>query len=224
MSHSTPFSIPTRSQLCCALALAVMASGTVMAQSTAATLRGQAAANATVTATNTATGVSRSTTARQDGRYSLAGLPPGTYRVTGGGAAQDVTLQIGQDATLNLDTMTLETVTVVGTRVPVETRTSEVSRYVSTRQIEALPQAPLAEPHLMPSQARASVFHPEKSHPHGCVDSRCHPVLTLVPRDELLAQLRSFFPDHRQETDGLRLNGRDQLLNCDEALYECLLF
>ncbi len=150
-----------RSLLSCALGGALLlASPLALAQSTAATLRGQVSADsapatdARVTATNTATGLTRSVQANANGNYSLGGLPPGTYRVdvTSGGQtnSQDVTLQVGQTATLNLgvggvaetgpqDATNMDAVVVRGTNM-VETRTSEVATYVTAKQIESLPQ------------------------------------------------------------------------------------
>src|SRR5690606_84884 len=156
-----PVLSPRRSLLCCALAAAMLLSAPALAQSTAATLRGQVlvdsapAAEATVTATNTATGLTRSVQT-SNGSYSPAGLPPGPYRVDvvagGDTSSQEVSLRIGQTATLDLQAGGLaeaapsgeatEFDTVVVTAPPmVETRTSEVATYVSQRQIEALPQA-----------------------------------------------------------------------------------
>ncbi len=152
-----------RKLLSCALASCLLmgAAPAVLAQSTSATLRGQisadsaAASDARVTATNVATGLTRSVQASPTGSYSLAGLPPGTYRidVTAGGqtASQNVTLQVGQTATLDLgvggvpatatgEATDLETVTVTAP-VLIEANTSEIATYVSNRQIEALPQA-----------------------------------------------------------------------------------
>lgn len=153
---------PTRTLLTCALASCLMlgVAPTVFAQSTAATIRGQVsadsapAADATVTATNLATGLTRSVKAGSGGGYSLGGLPPGVYRidVTSGGqsSSQNVTVAVGQTATLNLvvgvvgapagDATTLDTVTVTAPML-METRTSEIATYVSQKQIEALPQA-----------------------------------------------------------------------------------
>lgn len=150
-----------RSLLCCALASCMMvAVPSVFAQSTSATLQGRvsadsdAASDARVTATNLATGLSRSVRTTASGGYSLGGLPPGTYRidVSAGGqtASQNVTLGVGQTATLNLgvggiaeagttEARDLDTVVVTGTAM-VETRTSEVATYVSQQQIELLPQ------------------------------------------------------------------------------------
>jgi len=153
---------PTRKLLSCALASCLMlgVAPTVFAQSTAATIRGQVmadsapATDAKVTATNVATGLTRSVQANTNGGYSLIGLPPGTYRidVAAGGrtSSQNVTVAIGQTATLNLgvggvaetaagEATDLEAVTVQGTMMA-ETKTSEVATYVSQKQIEALPQ------------------------------------------------------------------------------------
>lgn len=121
------------------------------AQSTGATLRGQAAADTKITATNVDTGFTRSVEAGGSG-YTLPGLPPGTYRVSvesgGQTTSRDVVLRIGETVTLDADAVTgdaggandLDTVKVVGAALR-ETKTSEVATYVSPRQMEALPQA-----------------------------------------------------------------------------------
>jgi len=153
---------PTRTLLTCALASCLMlgAAPSVFAQSTSATLRGQVSADsapatdAQVTATNTATGLTRSVQTSASGSYSLAGLPPGTYQVdvtaNGQTTSRNVVLQVGQTATLDLgvggvpetaagEATDLETVTVTAP-ILVETRTSEVATYVTQKQIDSLPQ------------------------------------------------------------------------------------
>jgi len=164
MKHANTNTIRlNRKLLSCALASCLLmgAAPAVLAQSTSATLRGQVSADsapasdAQVTATNVATGLTRSVQASPSGSYSLVGLPPGTYRieVTSGGqtAVENVTLQVGQTATLNLgvgglpaaatgEATDLQTVTVTAP-VLIEANTSEIATYVSNRQIEALPQA-----------------------------------------------------------------------------------
>jgi outer membrane receptor protein involved in Fe transport len=149
--------------LTCALASCLMlgAAPAVFAQSTGATLRGQVSADsapatdAKVTATNIATGLTRSVQANASGGYSLGGLPPGSYRidVTAAGKtnSQNVTLQVGQTATLNLgvggvaetaagEATNLDTVTVIAPML-LETKTSEIATYVTQKQIDSLPQA-----------------------------------------------------------------------------------
>ena len=150
-----------RTLLSCALGSVLMLSAPLaLAQATGATLRGQVSADsapatdARVTATNTATGLSRSVQVGANGGYNLAGLPPGTYRVdvtaNGQTSSQTVTLQVGQTATLDLgvggvaetgpqEAVDMDTVTVTAQNL-VETRTSEVATYVTQKQIEALPQ------------------------------------------------------------------------------------
>ena len=114
--HPQRFRRPARKLLACALlsCLAMAAAPAAFAQSTSATIRGQVTADsapapdAQVTATNVATGLTRRAQAGSDGSYSVAGLPPGSYRidVTAGGRtnSQVVTVQVGQTATLNLAT------------------------------------------------------------------------------------------------------------------------
>lgn len=151
-----------RNLLCCALASCLaVAAPAAFAQSTAATIRGQVlvdsapAANAQVTATNLATGLTRTVQSGSNGAYALAGLPPGSYRidVTAGGQTntKNVTVQVGQTATLDLgvgglaeapsagDVTTLGTVEVVAPAL-LETKTSEIATYVTQKQIDALPQ------------------------------------------------------------------------------------
>lgn len=151
-----------RSLLCCALASCLLVSVPMaLAQSTAATVRGQVsvdaapAADAQVTATNLMTGLTRTVQASPSGSYTLVGLPPGTYRIdataAGRSSSQTITVQVGQTATLNLgvggvaetgtaaDAVDLERVVVIAP-VLVETKTSEIATYVTQKQIEALPQ------------------------------------------------------------------------------------
>ncbi|MGO4777334.1 carboxypeptidase-like regulatory domain-containing protein, partial [Lysobacter sp. 2RAB21] len=152
-----------RNLLACALASCLMvAAPAALAQSTAATIRGVIsgnagpAANASVTATNITSGLSRKAQTGADGNYTLAGLPPGTYRIEvnadGQTNTRNVTVAVGQAATLNLSTggvaetapageaTDLDKVTVTSTAL-VETKTSEIATYVSNKQIAALPQA-----------------------------------------------------------------------------------
>jgi len=152
---------PSRRLLACALASCLaVAAPAVMAQSTSATIRGQItvdsapATDAQITATNTATGLTRKVQAT-NGTYNLGGLPPGTYRIdavaNGQATTKTVTLQVGQTATINLsagglpetaptgDATTVDTVTVTSELVA-ETKTSEIATYVTNKQIESLPQ------------------------------------------------------------------------------------
>jgi outer membrane receptor protein involved in Fe transport len=113
------------------------------AQSAGATLRGAAPANSVVTAKNTATGLTRHTTAGADGSYVLAGLPPGEYQVDAGPDTQKVvTLAVATTGILDLNVSepTLETVTVTGSRILREVKTSEIATGVSNHQIETTPQ------------------------------------------------------------------------------------
>ncbi len=133
---------PTPRLLACALAAALaVGAPSVYAQSTASTVRGVATASQQVTATNVATGLTRTATADANGNYILAGLPPGTYRVqSAGGTPKTVTLAVAQTAYLNVAAAPteMEAVEVVGTAQ--EVRTSEVATNVTPQKIEALPQ------------------------------------------------------------------------------------
>ncbi|MBV6896885.1 TonB-dependent receptor [Xanthomonas euvesicatoria] len=164
MRHHHPHSArPARKLLSCALASCLLlGAAPAFAQSTAATIRGQVtvdaapAAQAQVTATNLATGLTRAVQV-SNGGYSVGGLPPGSYRIdvtaNGQTSSQNVTVQVGQTATLNLgvggepataaggNATTLDAVQVKAPPVLVETRTSENATYISNVQIQNLPRA-----------------------------------------------------------------------------------
>ncbi|KGU55480.1 membrane protein [Xanthomonas phaseoli pv. phaseoli] len=164
MRHHHPHSArPARKLLSCSLASCLLlGAAPAFAQSTAATIRGQVtvdaapAAQAQVTATNLATGLTR-TVQVSNGGYSVGGLPPGSYRIdvaaNGQTSSQNVTVQVGQTATLNLgvggepataaggNATTLDAVQVKAPPVLVETRTSENATYISNVQIQNLPRA-----------------------------------------------------------------------------------
>ena len=104
---------PARKLLVVALASCMaLGAAPAMAQSTGATIRGQVmadsapAANAQVVVVNPSTGLRRTVQAGPDGRYSVAGLPPGTYRIEvqsgGQSSTRDLTVQVGQTATVDL--------------------------------------------------------------------------------------------------------------------------
>jgi outer membrane receptor protein involved in Fe transport len=137
-----------RSILGAAIAAALASPTVTVAQSVEATLRGSAPPSSEVTARNVATGATRRTRAGDDGAYTLAGLPPGTYRVDAGpGTETVVSLSVASTATLDLVTgeATAETeapmaeVVVTGRKLN-EVRTSEVGTNVSQAQIENVPQ------------------------------------------------------------------------------------
>ncbi|HTU66744.1 MAG TPA: TonB-dependent receptor [Steroidobacteraceae bacterium] len=136
-----------RSLIGAAIASILAAPTITLAQSADATLRGNAPANADVTAKNVATGATRRTRASDSGSYTLAGLPPGTYRVdAGAGTEQVVTLSVASTATLDLggggETVVeapMQEVTVTGRRLQ-EVRTSEIGTTVSQQRIETTPQ------------------------------------------------------------------------------------
>ena len=133
-------------------AIALLSSAAA-AQTTTGTIRGtvtsggSAVSSAQIQLRNPATGISRGTTTREDGSYTLAGLAPATYEMTVrriGSSPQTrrVVVQIGatqiQDFAISEQAAVLETVYVEAAAAP-ETRTSEVATNVTKEQIERLP-------------------------------------------------------------------------------------
>jgi len=127
---------------------------TASAQVITATLEGQvldssgaAVPGATVTATNTATGLSRTVSTDEQGGYRFVALPVGQYNLTVETQgfrreSKKITLQIGQAATLDfalaIGELAQEVVVEAGSPMLEPTRTA-VSTVITERQIASLP-------------------------------------------------------------------------------------
>jgi len=104
-------------------------------------LQGHAAPGATVTATDVNTGHGDSVKADASGNYNIVGLPPSTYRVQSGSAAQTVVVPLGQAVTVDLvgpAPAAGGAIVVVGARTR-DVKTPTVTTNVSRFQIENLP-------------------------------------------------------------------------------------
>ena len=138
------------------LALLILVSRTASAQNSTGTIRGTVSASggapvagAQVQARNSASGVVRGATSRDDGSYVLAGLVPGVYNVTVrriGTVPQtrSIVVQIGATQLQNFalaEQSTLLQTQVVTAATGIETRTSEVATNVTQAQISKLPTA-----------------------------------------------------------------------------------
>ena len=137
--------------LCAMLALAPPAS----AQTTFGELagrvidaQGSGVPGATVTATNPATGFSRTTTSGSIGDYLLVQLPPGRYSVSAElsgfrrAVASDIEVNVGTRQTINFELAVgnlSETVEVSGSAPLIETTRSELAGVVTPREIQNLP-------------------------------------------------------------------------------------
>jgi hypothetical protein len=105
--------------------------------------------NATVTARNTATNLSRTVTTGDDGRYSIRQLPPGIYEVTVAGTNfkktvyKDVQVAVGQNAAIDAQLEiggANEEVTITGSsEAQIDRVDNTVSGVVGTVQIQNLP-------------------------------------------------------------------------------------
>jgi len=109
---------------------------------------GSVVPQATVTATNTQTGVRTLAVTNGAGFYNIPNLPIGTYSVTVAHPGfreylrPAITLTTGQVLGLNVQLAlgaTGQTVTVVGEPPPLETRTSDVTTLIESKSIDALP-------------------------------------------------------------------------------------
>jgi hypothetical protein len=128
---------------------------TVDAQVSTATIQGTVSDDtgvlpgAVITAQGVDSGFTSEVTTTPEGTFTLAGLRPGTYRITVTFAqykpqARTVEVLVGQTVTTNFritpDVVFAEEVTVVGDTRLVDTRKSEVTTNVTREQIEHLPQ------------------------------------------------------------------------------------
>jgi outer membrane receptor protein involved in Fe transport len=117
------------------------------AQMEGATLRGRVLEDAApsagvgVTARDVARGYTRSTTTRPDGSYIFVGLQPGTYEISVGGSSEQVTLRLGQSASLNFGTAAdaMDEIVVVGTQVD-SFSGGEIGTNITPELMERLPQ------------------------------------------------------------------------------------
>ncbi len=135
-----------------ATAVCFALAGAASAQTSNATVRGTitaagvaAPAGTDVIAVNKATGSTYRTKTLADGSYVLLGLNPGSYdiRVAGAPSGSEVTLSVGQNATLDLGSTDakLGTVVVQGSAQRQGVIDSQVGTTVSNKMIEAIPQA-----------------------------------------------------------------------------------
>jgi outer membrane receptor protein involved in Fe transport len=142
------------SGLAVVLSILVATAAPATAQISSATIQGKVTdqtgvlPGVTVTARETDSGLSRDTTTDPEGRYTLAGMRPGTYeiRVTLDQykpQARTVTALVGQtlavDFSVRPDVTYTETVQVVSERLS-DIRTSEVATNVTQEQLQYLPQ------------------------------------------------------------------------------------
>lgn len=123
----------------------------------------------TLTARNADTGLTRTIVTEADGKYRLAGLPPGRYGLRTellGFAPVDVKgleLTIGLELTHNISLRLQglqESVTVTGQSPVVETTKTDVSGVITQQQIEMLPlgnRQPVALALLMPGTSQDAV-------------------------------------------------------------------
>jgi len=144
-----------RFRFTCFVLLCIAIASAAFGQATSATLRGTVTdesgnpfPTAEVTATAVATGYHHTATAGADGKFQLAGLTPGAYRIdvtapSYKASAREIVLRVGQtidaDFKLQPDLVLLESITVVGSQV-VETRTPELATQITPLQIQSLPQ------------------------------------------------------------------------------------
>jgi hypothetical protein len=135
-------------------AFLVLSPDSARSQAVNATLFGRVAdtsrgsvTKATVTASNLATGFSRSAQSDENGEYSIPALPAGDYTVSADFAgfskqSKNVTLLVGQNAELNF-TLTpggiAEKVQVEATSELIEPTRTQVSSVITERQIKDLP-------------------------------------------------------------------------------------
>ena len=164
------------------LLVASALAATALAQATNADITGRvldqngaAVANATVTARNTGTGLSRTAQTDESGDYSITQLPAGDYEITVEAAnfskarLARIELNVGTAQTLNFDLkpgQVTETVEVTTAGVLVETTRSDIGGVVTPVEVENLPLINRTFANLsviMPEARPAGNFDPTKT-------------------------------------------------------------
>jgi hypothetical protein len=130
----------------------------------------------TVTVTNQATGVVRTTVSNEEGVYSMPGLDPGVYNVTtdltgfAAAARNDVTLIVNTTLTIDFRMQVAslqETLTVTGEAPLIEVTQSKVASTIETTELQAIPLSArnvsgmLA---LLPGAVQIEPVHRSKTH------------------------------------------------------------
>ncbi len=132
---------------CCSSQLSVSAQTTATVSGTIKDAGGGIMPGVTVTVSNEATGLSRTNVTGNEGRFVVAGLPPGTYDVRAEIAGfkpyrRPLTVAVADNVAVAIVLEvggTAETVTVVDRPPVVNTSSSELSYLVSSQTIETLP-------------------------------------------------------------------------------------
>ncbi len=165
------------------LGLVALTAASVSAQNTTGTVRGTVTssgatvADAQIQLRNPATGVQRGTTSREDGSFTLAGLPPASYEMTVrriGSTPQTrvVVVQIGatqiQNFAISDQAAQLEAV-VVSAAAAIETRTSESAQRHSGADREAADTEPQLPRPRCPHSRRHSNGRPRQHSVQDCV-------------------------------------------------------
>ncbi|MDQ1118298.1 outer membrane receptor for ferrienterochelin and colicin [Pseudoxanthomonas sp. SORGH_AS 997] len=135
-----------RTALSVALSMSVAAG--VQAQSTTGSIYGSVPAGTTITVTSS-TGLTRTVTADESGRYNISSLPVGIYTVDASGVGKkDVTVTVGSGANVSFggSATDLGTITVRGTSVPViDVKATDTRTVITAEQLRRLPIARSAE-------------------------------------------------------------------------------
>jgi hypothetical protein len=147
--------LPARTLVLSVLVGLITTSSAAVAAQTSSTLAGRVLDESggllpgvAVSARNTNTGLERTTTSDNQGRYTLAALPPGPYELRAelsgfrplvrAGLTLTIAEALAVDLTMAVGGLA-EAVTVVGEASPVNTRTGELSYLVDRRAVEELP-------------------------------------------------------------------------------------
>lgn len=109
------------------------------ASNTAGSVYGHTTANSKITYVNTKTGVSRTITVSDDGKFNINNVPPGMYNITdSNGVTRKVHVKIGVGISVSFDD--IETISVTGSRIStIDTSSVETSSVFAQEDIYLLP-------------------------------------------------------------------------------------
>ena len=121
-----------------AVAVGMCLAGAAMAQSTTGGVSGSVKPGTVITVSSD-NGLTRSVTADASGRFNFNQLPIGEYKVDAKGfGTRTITVTVGTNSNVSFEN-TLETVTVVGTKVMIDATTTDTRTVLTAKELSRLP-------------------------------------------------------------------------------------
>ncbi|MET0856990.1 MAG: TonB-dependent receptor [Telluria sp.] len=121
------------------VAIGLLISSVAYAQSSEGSIFGRGKPGDKVTITSVDSNTTRQVTVDSSGAFSLAKLPPGTYRVVGNGVSKEVSVDIGSGTNVSLVADDTQRVVISRVRSAIDVSSVESNTVFTAEQMQALP-------------------------------------------------------------------------------------